>query len=177
MYLLAIADEFTKDIASLVARQKNKPKAQLFKAKSNVGGGSVFRSHLPQVPRISLPRRGQVPPTLPVVVKNELKELLTSSPVLLSDFDKAFIQRFGRTFEFVRYGFYSMRELLGAASDIITVEQTRAGSLLTLKKRPSLKCPEKLPKGKMNSARGGRESLVASLFALPSKKIVFIVMW
>ncbi|KAJ6657360.1 hypothetical protein lerEdw1_002527 [Lerista edwardsae] len=149
--LKAIADESTKGIASLVARQKNKPKAQLFKGRSSGGGGSVFRSHLPQVPRISLPRRGRVPPTLPVVVKNELKELLTSSPVLLSDFDKAFIQHFGRTFEFVRYGFYSMREVLNAASDIITVQQTRAGSLLTLKKRPSLKRPEKLPKGNMMS--------------------------
>ncbi|XP_066480631.1 tudor domain-containing protein 5 [Tiliqua scincoides] len=166
--LKAIADESTKDIASLVARQKNKPKAQLLKARSNVGGGPVFHSRLPQVP--SLPRRGHVPPTLPAVVKNELKELLKSSPVLLSDFEKAFLQRFGRTFEFVRYGFYSMREVLNAASDIITVEQTRAGSLLTLKKRPSPKHPEKLPKCNVMSKRDKTKQTLTTTVPKPAAK-------
>ncbi|XP_062990287.1 tudor domain-containing protein 5 isoform X2 [Elgaria multicarinata webbii] len=146
--LKAIADESTKGIASLVARQKkNRPKPQPSRHRLNFSYSTSW-SGLPWRPKISvsLPRRGRVLPTLPAVVKSELKELLSCSPVLLSDFDKAFIKRFGRTFEFIRYGFFSMFEVLDAASDIITIMQTRAGSLLTLKKNPSLKKPpEKLP--------------------------------
>lgn len=89
--------------------------------------------------RPSLPRQGRTPPILPAMVKSELKDLLSLSPVLLSDFDKAFARRFGRTFQYMRYGFFSMIEVLSAASDIIAIEQTRAGSLLTLKKSPSVK--------------------------------------
>ncbi|XP_053100169.1 tudor domain-containing protein 5 isoform X3 [Hemicordylus capensis] len=132
--LKVIADESTKRIASLVAKQKKRSKSHLYKSGPNsVSGSTSLRTSL------SLPRRGRVPPTLPAVVKSELKELLRSSPVLLSDFDKAFVQRFGRKFEFVRYGFFSMSEVLHAASDIITIVQTRAGSQMTLKKSPLLK--------------------------------------
>lgn len=75
-----------------------------------------------------------MPPILPAVAKSELKDLLALSPVLLSDFDKAFAKRFGRPFQYMQYGFLSMLEVLNAASDVISVEQTRAGSLLMLKK-------------------------------------------
>lgn len=75
-----------------------------------------------------------MPPILPAFVKSELKDLLAFSPVLLSDFEKAFARRFGRSFQYMQYGFLSMFEVLSAASDVISVEQTRAGSLLTLKK-------------------------------------------
>uniref|UniRef100_A0A670HZC3 Tudor domain-containing protein 5 n=1 Tax=Podarcis muralis TaxID=64176 RepID=A0A670HZC3_PODMU len=145
--LRAIPDESTELIASLVARQKSKPKPYFSREKPNFSFHARSCSGLPQPPRISLPRRGRVSPTLPAVVKSELKELLRSSPVLLSDFDKAFSRHFGRKFEFMRFGFFSMLEVLNAASDIITVVQTRAGSLLTLK--PSIKKnPEKLSEGK-----------------------------
>lgn len=70
-------------------------------------------------------------------MKSELKDLLAFSPVLLSDFEKAFAKRFGRSFQYMQYGFLSMFEVLSAASDVISVEQTRAGSLLTLKKSAS----------------------------------------
>uniref|UniRef100_A0A8D0HL61 Tudor domain-containing protein 5 n=1 Tax=Sphenodon punctatus TaxID=8508 RepID=A0A8D0HL61_SPHPU len=117
--LKAIADETTKGIARLVARQKSSSK--------------VPRLIRPgQTPSI-LSRRGRTPPILPAVVKN---------------FDKAFTQRFGREFQYMRYGFFSMFEVLTAASDIIVVEQTRAGSLLILKKNPSVnKQQENLSKG------------------------------
>lgn len=78
-----------------------------------------------------------MPPVLPAVVKSELKDLLALSPVLLSDFEKAFAKRFGRTFQYMQYGFFSLFEVLNAASDVISVEQTRAGSLLMLKKSVS----------------------------------------
>ncbi|XP_077188558.1 tudor domain-containing protein 5 isoform X2 [Paroedura picta] len=150
--LKAIADESTVGIASLVSRQKDSSKSRLprLRLKNSLGHASCpDRLWKTQMPR-SLPRRGHVPPTLPAVVKSQLKELLRSSPVLLSDFNKAFAHHFGRNFEFMHYGFFSMSEVLNAASDIITVVQTRAGSLLTLKKSPSLKKePEKLPQSKV----------------------------
>ncbi|XP_020141059.2 tudor domain-containing protein 5 isoform X1 [Microcebus murinus] len=126
--LKAIPDESTKGIASLVAKQRSSHKVQssMQKGRASVCSGASSRRRVPY--------RGRVPPILPAVVKSELKDLLALSPVLLSDFEKAFAKRFGRSFQYVQYGFLSMFEVLNAASDIISVEQTRAGSLLTLKK-------------------------------------------
>ncbi|XP_051714201.2 tudor domain-containing protein 5 isoform X1 [Oryctolagus cuniculus] len=129
--LKAIPDESTKGIASLVAKQRSSHKVRNSMQKGRAGVCSGPSSHR------RVPYRGRVPPILPAAVKSELKDLLALSPVLLSDFDKAFLKRFGRTFQYVQYGFLSMFEVLNAASDVISVEQTRAGSLLTLKKSVS----------------------------------------
>ena len=99
-----------------------------------------------------VPYRGRLTPILPAVVKSELKDLLVLSPVLLSDFEKAFAKRFGRSFQYVQYGFLSMFEVLNAASDVISVEQTRAGSLLKLKKSISMEKQRGWPAGKHVSA-------------------------
>lgn len=130
----------------MIARQKSKYKPQHSKHKLNFSLPSTSCSQVTLRPQhsLSLPRHGGGPPTLPPVIKSELKEVLRFSPVLLSDFDKAFAQRFGRTFEFMRYGFFSMFEVLNAASDIIQIVQTRAGSLMTLKEHPLTKQPEML---------------------------------
>uniref|UniRef100_A0A674JTG9 Tudor domain-containing protein 5 n=1 Tax=Terrapene triunguis TaxID=2587831 RepID=A0A674JTG9_9SAUR len=134
--LKVIADETTRGMASLVAKQRTSSKVRNVMRRTNAFS------------RPSLPRRGRTPPILPAMVKSELKDLLSLSPVLLSDFDKAFARRFGRTFQYMRYGFFSMIEVLSAASDIIAIEQTRAGSLLTLKESPSVKQQqEKLSQG------------------------------
>ncbi|XP_026511993.1 tudor domain-containing protein 5-like [Terrapene carolina triunguis] len=136
--LKVIADETTRGMASLVAKQRTSSKVRNVMRRTNAFS------------RPSLPRRGRTPPILPAMVKSELKDLLSLSPVLLSDFDKAFARRFGRTFQYMRYGFFSMIEVLSAASDIIAIEQTRAGSLLTLKESPSVKQQqEKLSQGEM----------------------------
>ncbi|XP_008541747.2 tudor domain-containing protein 5 isoform X1 [Equus przewalskii] len=129
--LKAIPDESTKGIASLVAKQRSSHKVRnsVQKGRASVCSGPSSR------PRV--PYRGRVPPILPAVVKSELKDLLAFSPVLLSDFEKAFAKRFGRSFQYVQYGFLSMFEVLNAASDVISVEQTRGGSLLMLKKSVS----------------------------------------
>ncbi|KAM6080969.1 tudor domain-containing protein 5 isoform 8-T8 [Theristicus caerulescens] len=124
--LKAIADETTKAIAELVARQRRSTRARKSTATK---ADAVFPSKNPQ----SFPRRGRAP-VLPATVKAEVQDLLSSSPLLLLDFDKAFFKRFGRAFQYTQYGFFSMFEVLRSMSDIITVEQTRAGSLLTLKK-------------------------------------------
>ncbi|KAM6262681.1 tudor domain-containing protein 5 [Porphyrio hochstetteri] len=142
--LKAIPDETTKGIAKLVARQKS-PKASksaAVKAKANVASSS-------RKPRCSS-RRVRVP-VLPASVKSELQDLLSSSPLLLSDFDNAFFKRFGRVFQYTQYGFRSMLEVLRSVSDIIEVVRTREGSLLTLKKylasEKEEKQEEEMPRG------------------------------
>ncbi|XP_063095862.1 tudor domain-containing protein 5 isoform X2 [Cavia porcellus] len=140
--LKAIPDESTKGMASLVAKQRSNHKGQnsMQKARASICSGTSSRR---------VPYRGRVPPILPAVVKSELKDLLALSPVLLSDFEKAFAKRFGRSFQYMQYGFLSMFEVLNAASDVISVEQTRAGSLLMLKKSVSEEKHRRWPTGKI----------------------------
>ncbi|KAM6128756.1 tudor domain-containing protein 5 [Phoenicopterus ruber ruber] len=121
--LKAIADETTKAIAKLVARQKRSGQKTRKSATAKADAASPSKN----------PQRGRAP-VLPATVKAELQDLLSSSPLLLLDFDKAFFRRFGRAFQYTQYGFLSMFEVLRSMSDVITVQQTRAGSLLTLKK-------------------------------------------
>ncbi|XP_048353400.1 tudor domain-containing protein 5 isoform X3 [Sphaerodactylus townsendi] len=150
--LKAIADRSTMELASLVARQKSKTRSQFPRMRSKVSFGYAYRPAQPWQTQKSgsFPWRGRVPPTLPAAVKSQLKELLRSSPVLLSDFNKAFANHFGQNFEFGRYGFFSMSEVLKATADVITVVQTRAGSMLTLKKNPPpTNVPENLPQPKV----------------------------
>ncbi|XP_001115299.3 tudor domain-containing protein 5 isoform X5 [Macaca mulatta] len=141
--LKAIPDESTKGIASLVAKQRSSHKVRnsMHKGRPSVYSGP--RSHR------RVPYRGRVAPILPAVVKSELKDLLALSPVLLSDFEKAFAKRFGRSFQYMQYGFLSMFEVLNAASDVISVEQTRAGSLLMLKKNVTEEKQRGCPAGKI----------------------------
>ncbi|XP_013376665.1 PREDICTED: tudor domain-containing protein 5 isoform X2 [Chinchilla lanigera] len=142
LILKAIPDESTKGIASLVAKQRSSHKVQNSMQKGRASICSGTSSH-------RVPYRGRVPPILPAVVKSELKDLLALSPVLLSDFEKAFAKRFGRSFQYMQYGFLSMFEVLNAASDVISVEQTRAGSLLMLKKSVSEERHRRWPAGKI----------------------------
>nr|XP_009937913.1 PREDICTED: tudor domain-containing protein 5 [Opisthocomus hoazin] len=149
--LKAIADETTEAIAKLVARQKRSGKARKNAA---VKANAASPSKNPQ----SFPQRGRAP-VLPETVKAELQVLLSSSPLLLLDFDKAFFRRFGRAFQYTQYGFCSLFEVLRSVSDIIAIERTRAGSLLTLKKYlaseiekeevPQGKAQEKVPQGEV----------------------------
>ncbi|XP_065530142.1 tudor domain-containing protein 5 isoform X3 [Lathamus discolor] len=140
--LKAIADETTKAIARLVARQKRSTKER----KSAAVRADAVSSHKnPQ----SFPRRRKAP-ILPARVKAELQDLLSSSPLLLLDFHNAFFRRFGRAFEYTQYGFFSMFEVLKSVSDIIVVEQTKAGSLLTLEKHLANGIKkEEMPRGEM----------------------------
>nr|XP_021523748.1 tudor domain-containing protein 5 isoform X2 [Aotus nancymaae] len=141
--LKAIPDESTKGIASLVAKQKSSHKVRNYMHKGRPSFHSGPSSHR------RVPYRGRVAPILPAVVKSELKDLLALSPVLLSDFEKAFARRFGRSFQYMQYGFLSMFEVLNAASDVISVKQTRAGSLLMLKKSVTEEKRRGWPAGKI----------------------------
>ncbi|KAI6064189.1 Tudor domain-containing protein 5 isoform X1 [Aix galericulata] len=138
--LKAIADETTKEISKLIAKQKISSKARSSAKKASA---SAFRKQQ------SFSLRGRTP-ALPAAVKKELQELLSSSPLLLLDFNNAYSRRFGRTFQYTQYGFLSMFEVLRSVSDIIVVKQTRGGSLLTLKESSSSDTEqEKMPQVEM----------------------------
>nr|XP_026651185.1 tudor domain-containing protein 5 [Zonotrichia albicollis] len=131
LILKAIADDSTKGIARLVANQKVKTRKTSKKtaAKAN----STFPTKYSKNPQ-SFHALSAGTPVLPAVVKAELQDLLSSSPLLLADLDKAFLRRFGRAFQYRQYGFLSVFEALRSMSDSIAVEQTKAGSLLVLRK-------------------------------------------
>ncbi|XP_063284393.1 tudor domain-containing protein 5 [Pelobates fuscus] len=120
--LSAVVDESTKSIADLVSRQKNPSKSKPRKRR-------VLRPRY----HVDIARRGRIAPVLPATVKSDLRDLLSISPLLVSELEKAFASRFGRSFQYSRYGFYSMLEVIRSISDIVQVKQTRAGSLLVLR--------------------------------------------
>ncbi|KAK6484844.1 tudor domain-containing protein 5 [Huso huso] len=122
--LKAIGDESTRGMEELVSKQRSNKK----RSATNSQRSALIHSTL------SLHRRRHAPPSLPAPLRSELKKLLSSSPVLLSQLERSFAQRFGRPLQIHHYGFYSVAELLSAAGDMITVQQTRAGSLLVLKR-------------------------------------------
>ncbi|NWV11279.1 TDRD5 protein, partial [Ptilonorhynchus violaceus] len=132
LILKAIADDATKGIAKLVANQKAKTRTKAGKKTAvKVNATSPTKnSKTPQ--RFQTVSAGT--PVLPATVKAELQDLLSSSPLLLVDFDQAFFRRFGRVFQYRQYGFLSMFEVFRSMSDLVVVEQTKAGSLLVLRK-------------------------------------------
>ncbi|NXQ77622.1 TDRD5 protein, partial [Quiscalus mexicanus] len=131
LILKAIADDSTKGIARLVANQKVKTRKA--SKKTATKANSTFPTKNSKNPQSFHPLSAGTP-VLPAVVKAELQDLLSSSPLLLADLDKAFLRRFGRAFQYRQYGFLSMFEVLRSMSDSIAVEQTKAGSLLVLRK-------------------------------------------
>ncbi|NXE90938.1 TDRD5 protein, partial [Menura novaehollandiae] len=131
LILKAIADDSTKGIAKLVANQKVKTRTKAWK-KTAMKANAASPTKNSKTP-LSFPLSARTP-ILPATVKAELRDLLSSSPLLLMDLDKAFLRRFGRAFQYRQYGFLSMSEALRSVSDFIVVEQTKAGSLLVLRK-------------------------------------------
>ncbi|NXO25602.1 TDRD5 protein, partial [Cisticola juncidis] len=129
--LKAIADDSTKGIAKLVANQKVKPR----KASKKTAGkaNAVFPTKNSKNPQ-SFQTLSARTPVLPASVKAELQDLLSSSPLPLADLDKAFLRRFGRALPYRQYGFLSVFEALRSMSDSVVIEQTKAGSLLVLRK-------------------------------------------
>ncbi|NXB61475.1 TDRD5 protein, partial [Struthidea cinerea] len=131
LVLKAIADDSTKGIAKLVANQKVKTRKA--SKKTATKANATFPTKNSKNPQ-SCQTLSAGTPVLPAAMKAELQDLLSSSPLLLGDFDRAFLRRFGRAFQYRQYGFLSMFEVLRSMSDSIAVEQTKAGSLLVLRK-------------------------------------------
>ncbi|XP_051877224.1 tudor domain-containing protein 5-like [Pristis pectinata] len=128
--LKGIGNETTKGIEELVAKAKVSTKTKCNLRKT--------RYELAQKQNI-LPRRCNTTPVLPALVKCELRELVASFPhgVLLSDFDRSFLKKYGRPFQYTQYGFYSLQEVLKVISEDVKIQQTRLGSLLLLRNRNS----------------------------------------
>ncbi|NWI00568.1 TDRD5 protein, partial [Tichodroma muraria] len=131
LILKAIADDSTKGIAKLVANQKVKTRKA--SKKTATKANATFPTKNSKTPQ-SFQTLSARTPVLPAAVKAELQDLLSSSPLLLADLDKAFLRRFGRAFQYRQYGFLSMFEVLRSMSDSVVIEQTKAGSLLVLRK-------------------------------------------
>ncbi|XP_060797328.1 tudor domain-containing protein 5 [Neoarius graeffei] len=128
--LKAIGDETTRGIEELVSKQRT----HRHKTKSQSGSTDLFSSRsIRHQHSFVLPRRGHAPPALPAQLRSQLKQLLTTGPIRLSELERCYAVRFGRPLYVMDYGFYSIVEMLAAASDMITVRQTRMGSQLMLK--------------------------------------------
>ncbi|XP_075143997.1 tudor domain-containing protein 5 [Leptodactylus fuscus] len=121
--LSGVVNEETKSIAELVSRQKNSVKKK----------GVLKRRITRPVSHMDLVRRGRVAPVLPASVKSDLRDLLSISPLLVAQLETSYYKRFGRSFQYTRYGFYSLIEVLRSVSDFVQVQQTKVGSLLMLK--------------------------------------------
>ncbi|NXS16259.1 TDRD5 protein, partial [Mystacornis crossleyi] len=132
LILKAIADDSTKGIAKLVANQKVKARNKASKKTATKASATSPTKNYKNPQSFQTLSAGA--PVLPAAVRAELQDLLSSSALLLRDFDKAFLRRFGRAFQYRQYGFLSMSEVLRSVSDSILVEQTKAGSLLVLRK-------------------------------------------
>ncbi|NXB51531.1 TDRD5 protein, partial [Leucopsar rothschildi] len=131
LILKAIADDSTKGIAKLVANQKVKTRKA--SKKTAMKANATFPTKNSKNPQ-SFQTLSARTPVLPAAVKAELQDLLSSSPLRLMDLDKAFLRHFGRAFQYRQYGFLSMFEVLRSMSDSIVIEQTKAGSLVVLRK-------------------------------------------
>ncbi|NWS81976.1 TDRD5 protein, partial [Toxostoma redivivum] len=131
LILKAIADDSTKGIAKLVANQK--VKTHKTSKKTAMKTNATFPTKTSKNPQSFQTLSARIP-VLPAAVKAELQDLLSSSPLLLMDLDKAFLRHFGRAFQYRQYGFLSMFEVLKSMSDSVVIEQTKAGSLVVLRK-------------------------------------------
>ncbi|KAL1023171.1 hypothetical protein UPYG_G00037270 [Umbra pygmaea] len=128
LVLKAVADDATRGIVELVAKQR-------MTKRSKVRRGSMgsFSPRYQQQRPIVLPRRGHAPPVLPAQLRAQLRQLLSQGPVGLSRLETTFALRFGFPLRVNNYGFYSIAEMLTAAADMILVTQSRTGSLLSLR--------------------------------------------
>lgn len=126
----AVADETTKGIQELVAKQrthKGKPPPR------RPSFGSFGNRHYLQGNPLIMPRRVTGPPPLPAYLQSQLRQLLSQGPLKLSELEQHYALRFGRRLQPECYGYYSLTELLGASADLIAIQQSRSGSLLKLK--------------------------------------------
>lgn len=130
--LYGIADEKTRHIAGMVAKQKSSKKGRT--------------ENVPSYPTTNMvTRRGrswgsvhtqQLKP--PVAFQAQLKSLFQSYPngIALHNFTEAFARRFGYYFGYRGWGFSSLEEVLRSIPEIITVEKdpTRSCRIVKLVK-------------------------------------------
>ncbi|XP_026053373.1 LOW QUALITY PROTEIN: tudor domain-containing protein 5-like [Carassius auratus] len=127
--LKAVVDESTKGIRELVAKQRDP------KTKANIRRGAPGNFHMsyPRNQPVLLPRRGPSKPALPAQLRSQLKQLLSHGPVRLSELESRYMAQFGKPLNITQYGFFSISEMLSAATDFVIMQQSRTGSQLLLR--------------------------------------------
>ncbi|KAM9848873.1 tudor domain-containing protein 5 [Aulostomus maculatus] len=127
MFFKAVSDESTRNIEELVSKQRINRNEKRRKS-------SYFNPRYSQMPsQVIIPRRGRAPLALPAQLRAQLRILLSQGPVRLSDLETCFLRCFGYALRVHDYGFYSAVEMLEAAADLISIQQGRLGSVMTLR--------------------------------------------
>ncbi|XP_054876280.1 tudor domain-containing protein 5 isoform X2 [Poeciliopsis prolifica] len=125
LYLKAVSDENTQNIEQLVAKQRISKSEKTKKFSSP--------RYCPRPPFSPLPRRGRPPPALPANLRAQLRILLSQGPLRLSELEDCYLRFYGFPLRIHNYGFYSTREMLEVAKDLIGIQQGRLGSVLYLR--------------------------------------------